>query len=221
MKTDGYALSINNGEAHALGFSHERFTTLLSIVMDSLNYEDDDLLITSLYHDLGKHLVPSTILTKPEKLTSLEFELIKTHTTFGCFLLEEELFQEQLVEVIDKYQLPIKVVTEEKLRKNAAEIALLHHEKWDGSGYPYGLVGSDIPLYVQIVSITDVIDALFSKRPYKDVWGPAQVYEYLTEQKNKHFSAEVVNRVLQCYEKICKLYGFESDEKFYQLDTYF
>jgi len=100
-------------------------------------------------HDIGKVAVPSSILLKPGPLTIEEFQIVKRHTTVGHDILKES--QSRLVQI-------------------AAVIALSHHERWDGTGYPGGLKGENIPLLGRITAVADVFDALTSKRPYKEAW---------------------------------------------------
>lgn len=129
-------------------------------------------------HDIGKVGIPDRILLKPGKLDYEEFEIMKTHTVNGAQVLIE---------------------AEENLKKNGKEmfrmgieIALTHHEKWDGSGYPEGLKGSQIPLAGRIVAVADVLDALLSKRPYKEPFSFEKSVEIILEGKGKHFDPDII-----------------------------
>jgi putative two-component system response regulator len=122
-------------------------------------------------HDVGKIGISDTILLKPGKLTVEEFEIMKTHTTIGAKVLDGQ--RSNLVET-------------------ARVIALTHHERWDGTGYPQGLSGEDIPLFGRIVSICDVFDALTSERPYKKAWLVEEAMAELVKQKGKQFDPELV-----------------------------
>ncbi|GAB6089214.1 HD domain-containing phosphohydrolase [Spirochaeta dissipatitropha] len=121
-------------------------------------------------HDIGKIAVPDNILFKPGRLTREEYEIVKQHTSLGWELLRN---------------------TSSKYLAEGAVIALNHHEKWDGSGYPNALSGKDIPLSGRIVGIIDVLDALISHRPYKDPWPPIQALEYIKAQAGQHFDPEL------------------------------
>ncbi len=122
-------------------------------------------------HDLGKIAVPDTILHKPGKLTLKEFEMIKSHTRVGAKMLEH---------------------TTSRLLQMAGVICLSHHEKWDGSGYPQGLAGEDIPLEGRIVAVVDVLDALTSPRPYKRAWTLEEALAEIRTQSGQHFDPQVV-----------------------------
>jgi putative two-component system response regulator len=123
-------------------------------------------------HDIGKIAVPDAILGKPGKLTDAEFEEIKTHTVIGAQMLAGSPFA--LLEV-------------------AEQIALTHHEKWDGGGYPAGLAGDAIPIVGRIVAIADVFDALTHERPYKAAWSTAEAIAEMTSQAGRHFDPEALD----------------------------
>ena len=123
-------------------------------------------------HDIGKVGIPDAILNKPGKLTADEFEQIKTHAELGYSMLNHS-------------KRPILQV--------AAIIAREHHEKWDGSGYPKGLVGNEIHIYGRITAIADVFDALGSPRCYKAAWKDEDIWTYFDEQKGKHFDPELID----------------------------
>lgn len=122
-------------------------------------------------HDIGKIGIPDLILLKPGKLTPEEFEIIKTHTTIGAAMLANS--QTELLQL-------------------AEEIALSHHERWDGSGYPARLAGESIPISGHIVSICDVFDALTNERPYKKAWPVADAISEIKSQAGKQFNPAVV-----------------------------
>lgn len=127
-------------------------------------------------HDLGKIAVPDHILLKPGKLTEEEFEIMKTHTLYGknaVAAIEEDLPGEMFI-------------------KYAKEIAYCHHEKWDGTGYPRGLKGNDIPLSGRIMAIADVYDALISERIYKPAFSHEKAKSIIFEGKGKHFDPALV-----------------------------
>ena len=122
-------------------------------------------------HDVGKIGISDAILLKPGKLTPEEWEKMKLHTVYGG-----EIFAED----------------DDPMLQIAKTIALTHHEKWDGSGYPNGLKGEEIPLEGRIVAIADVLDALMSKRPYKEAWTLDDSLTYIEENSGSHFDPNLV-----------------------------
>lgn len=122
-------------------------------------------------HDIGKIGVPDAILLKPGPLTADEYEVIKTHTTIGAQLLSGS--QSPIVQM-------------------AAEVALTHHERWDGTGYPYGALGESVPLAGRIVSIADVYDALISTRVYKHAWAPVDAINFIVSGRGTRFEPRIV-----------------------------
>lgn len=129
------------------------------------------LLSASMMHDVGKIGIPDNILLKPGKLTSEEFEIMKTHTVIGAELLSD---------------------SGSELIRMAEKIALSHHEKWNGTGYPNGLRGEEIPLEARIVAIVDVFDALTSERPYKKAWSIEDAVSLIQKEKGQHFDPTLV-----------------------------
>ncbi|MCO7226902.1 two-component system response regulator [Pleionea sp. CnH1-48] len=123
-------------------------------------------------HDVGKIGIPDHIMLKPAALTADEWEIMKTHSQIGADILGEHT---------------------SPLLTMARTVALTHHEKWDGSGYPRGLAGKEIPLEGRIVAVADVFDALTTQRPYKSAWPLEQALDYLKEQKGQHFDPELIN----------------------------
>ncbi|AXE30816.1 two-component system response regulator [Chromobacterium phragmitis] len=122
-------------------------------------------------HDTGKLGIPDAILRKPGPLTPEEWEVMKTHTRIGHDIL---------------------IRSEAPIFKLAAEVALRHHEKWDGSGYPDGLAGTAIPESARIVSLADVFDALTMKRPYKDAWPLEKALTTLRDGRGSHFEPRLI-----------------------------
>lgn len=144
------------------------------IIARSLGWGQDqcDLILNaSPMHDIGKIGIPDAILLKPGKFEPDEWEVMKTHTTIGGRLLEGE---------------------SSALMRLAREIALSHHERWDGSGYPRGIQADAIPMSGRIVAIADVFDALTSSRPYKKAWPIDAAIDYIRENSGKHFDPLVV-----------------------------
>lgn len=134
--------------------------------------ESETLLHATPMHDIGKIGIPDTILLKPAKLEPNEWEVMKTHTTIGYHILEGG---------------------DSELLNMAREIALAHHERWDGKGYPQGLAGEDIPLSGRIVSIADVFDALMSKRTYKEAWTAEEACTLIRENGGSQFDPQLVS----------------------------
>lgn len=134
------------------------------------------LSLAGLAHDLGKSRIPEEILNKPGKLTDEEYEVIKRHSNFSYSILS------------DAYVVPAQV-------KSAV---LCHHENEDGSGYPGGLLGPNIPLFAKIIHAVDVFDALTSKRPYKQPYTPAATYKYMLDQRGKQFDGNILDVMLTC-----------------------
>lgn len=126
----------------------------------------------ALMHDIGKIGIADDILLKPGSLTDEEYETMKTHTTIGANILAGS--DQELIQVSEK-------------------IARHHHEKWDGSGYPAGLEGSEIPLEARVVAIADVFDALSSSRVYKDAYSIEQTMEIIEADRDQHFSGRLVD----------------------------
>lgn len=132
----------------------------------------EQIRVASLLHDVGKIGIPDAILLKPGALTKDEFEIIKTHAEIGFRILED---------------------SHSELLLMGGEIAYTHHEKFDGSGYPRGLVGMDIPLVGRITAICDVFDALTSHRVYKAAMSAEEALEILKEGKGKHFDPDLLD----------------------------
>ncbi|MGZ5051788.1 MAG: HD domain-containing phosphohydrolase [Methylobacter sp.] len=154
---------------HILRMSH---TSALLAKSIGWNEADCELMLhASPMHDIGKIGIPDHILLKPGKLSPEEWEIMKTHATIGANILEGD---------------------DSDLMRCASEIALSHHEKWDGSGYPYGLVGEAIPLAGRIAALADVFDALTSERPYKKAWTVEAAVEFITVNSGSHFDPDLV-----------------------------
>ncbi|MCP5510869.1 MAG: HD domain-containing protein [Leptospiraceae bacterium] len=132
-------------------------------------------------HDIGKIGISDEILLKPGKYTEEEFEIMKSHPKIGYSILEG---------------------SSSELIQKGAEIALYHHEKWDGSGYPNQLSGEDIPISGRIVAIADVFDALGSNRPYKKPWALSDIRGYLLEMKGKHFDPDLLDAFFDSWDEI-------------------
>jgi len=152
-----------------------RYSQLLALAMGFTKEQGELLLTTSPLHDIGKIAIPDSILLKPAALEPHEFEIIKTHTTLGAKMLSG---------------------SDSVFLKMAETIALSHHEKWDGRGYPHGIKGEDIPLVGRICAIADVFDALSSPRPYKEAWTFERTVEEIAKLKGTHFDPKLVEAFL-------------------------
>ncbi len=135
-------------------------------------------------HDVGKIGIPDSILLKPGKHTVEEFEIMKTHSVIGADILRN---------------------AESDILKTAGEIALSHHEAWDGSGYPYGLKGEEIPISGRIVKVADVYDALRSKRPYKKAMEHKEAYKIMFELRDQ-FDPTFLNAFAECEDEFRRLF---------------
>ncbi len=137
-----------------------------------LDAEDAELLLhAAAMHDIGKIAIPESILMKPGRLNPAEWELMKTHTTIGANLLSG---------------------SRSPVVRMAEVIALTHQERWDGSGYPKGLAGEQIPLVGRICSVCDVFDALISERPYKHAWSIEEALAEISAESGTHFDPRIV-----------------------------
>lgn len=141
-------------------------------------------------HDVGKVSIRDSILLKPGKLSEEEFSEMKRHSLKGFEMLEG---------------------VKNPFLKAGAEIALSHHERYDGKGYPNGTQGEDIALYGRITSVADVFDALTSKRPYKEPWSIERACNLLKEESGKQFDPAVINAFFDCMDEILEVYNQFSD----------
>jgi putative nucleotidyltransferase with HDIG domain len=154
----------------------QRVTTLTLKLARAMGIREADVLHIqrgALLHDIGKLGVPDNILLKSGKLTEEEWEIMRQHPTYAFNML-----------------FPIVYL------KPALDIPYCHHEKWDGTGYPQGLQGEQIPLAARIFAVADVWDALTSDRPYRNAWPKEQASEYIREQAGKHFDPQAVKAFL-------------------------
>lgn len=139
---------------------------------------------SSILHDIGKVGIPDSVLLKPGRLTSEEFEVMKTHATIGADALDDAANRSKYCDFL----------------RTAAEIARYHHEKFDGNGYPEQLKGSEIPLSARVVAVADVFDALTSERVYKGAMCPLDARKIIESERGKHFDPVVVEAFLYCWD---------------------
>lgn len=164
----------NETGLHVIRMSHYSH-----IIACALGFDDnaaENILHAAPLHDVGKIGIPDSILQKPGKLTPEDWAIMREHPTIGARIIGTH--------------------TSELLRM-AHDIALTHHERWDGSGYPRGLKGEEIPLVGRIVAIADVFDVLTTERSYKKAWPLNEALAYIKEQRNKHFDPQVVDIFLE------------------------
>lgn len=158
-----------------------------------LSPEDQDMLLAAApMHDVGKIGIPDSILLKPGRLDASEFEVMKRHAQMGF-------------EILAGSQSPSL--------QSAAIIALGHHEKFDGSGYPDGLVGEAIPLFARICAVADVFDALTSERPYKKAWDLGVARDFLQEHSGTHFDPACVQSFVNAWAEVLEIRDAYSDTK--------
>lgn len=153
----------------------------------------NDLKLASLLHDIGKIAIPRAILNKPGKLTEEEFEIVKTHTSIAG-------------EVLNKANAAFIVsFGKDSYLALARDIALYHHEQWNGGGYPHGLKGETIPLSARIVALADVYDALRSVRPYKKAFTHMDAVDIITNKEKEHFDPYVLKAFLAQSDIFCEI----------------
>ncbi|WP_235818887.1 HD-GYP domain-containing protein [Vreelandella massiliensis] len=164
-----------------------RMSQCCALIARELGWTDAEcelILLASPMHDIGKIGIPDRILLKPGKFEPDEWEIMKTHVTIGARMLEGD---------------------DSDLLRLARDIALTHHEKWDGSGYPHGTAGEAIPLSGRIAAISDVFDALTSPRPYKRAWSVDEALTLIEENRGKHFDPAVVDAFFKVLPEVLKV----------------
>lgn len=175
--------------AHIVRMAH--FSTLIAREMGFDRDMQDALLIAAPMHDVGKLGTPDHILLKPGRLDPAEFEIMKKHAAIGHEILKDSA---------------------SPYMQLAATIALSHHEKYDGSGYPHGLSGEHIPVVGRIVAVADVFDALTSARPYKPSWELDRARSFLIEGRGAHFDPLCVDALLGCWDQVLDIRSRFRDE---------
>jgi putative two-component system response regulator len=148
----------------------------------------------SCLHDIGKIAIPDQVLKKPGKLTKDEFQLMQTHAAIGGKILEEA-YQELGSELLHY----------------ARDMTLYHHEKYDGTGYPFGLKADAIPLSARILALADVFDALSSERVYKKAFDRATCHKIITEESGKHFDPRIVATFIKVEDGFWEIHGKYQD----------
>ncbi len=168
------------------------FCALIAKKLDMPKQFIDDIRVQAVLHDVGKIHIPIDILVKPRAFTPEEWEVMKRHPGYGAMIIGSH-----------------------KKLAMGRSIALTHHEKWDGNGYPNGLKGAQIPIEGQIISICDQYDALRSARPYKPAYSHKEAYKIITEGDGrtspKHFSPRVLNAFKEVSDEFERVYESMKD----------
>lgn len=187
INTLGTIVEFRNMESGAHTLRIREFTKALLLVVKRkypeyglTNKEINTIADAAVLHDVGKISISDTVLLKPGKLTKEEFEVMKTHTTKGAEIVKQ-----------------ISSMDEDYFR-HSYDIALCHHEKWKGEGYPNGLKGKEIPLSAQVVSIADCYDALVSERVYKPPFTTEEAFQMIMNGECGSFSEEL----LECFKEV-------------------
>ncbi|OKY27792.1 MULTISPECIES: HD domain-containing phosphohydrolase [Thalassotalea] len=165
----------------------KRVAEICALVATKLGLEDKlvaAIKIAAPLHDIGKVAIPNNILQKPDQLNEQEWQLMKSHTVVGSDLLER---------------------SKEKISRIAARMAKYHHENWDGTGYPDGLEGENIPLEARIMAIADVFDSLGTKRVYQKQWDNKDILQFLQEQRGKKFQPELVDIFIKHFDEFTQI----------------
>ncbi len=167
-----------------------QYSELIARCLGMPDAEREMLLIAAPMHDVGKLGTPDHILLKNGRLTPEELLVMREHAMIGYEILKDS--------------------TSPVLRM-AAQIAASHHEKFDGSGYPFGLAGEDIPLVGRIVAVADVFDALTSQRPYKPAWSLEHARDFLLQGSGSHFDPRCVDEFLGAWEEVLRIHSRNAD----------
>ena len=181
----------NETGMHVMRMSH--FAKELALAYGLTAQQAEILLHAAPMHDIGKIGIADSIMLKPGKLTDEEFSTMKKHPEIGAEIIGD--------------------CGDSLLLQVAKSVSLTHHEKWDGTGYPRGLAGEDIPIEGRICAIADVFDALTSKRPYKEAWTIDETVDFLKSQKGKHFEPKLVDLMIEILPKVLEIRAAFKDEE--------
>lgn len=182
------------------GLHLERMARYSGLIADALGLPDEEVRVIEIaapLHDVGKIAIPDAILLKPGRYTEEEFAVMKQHPQLGYEILKD---------------------SSSRFVQCGATIALGHHERWDGTGYPGGLQGEAIPLAARIVAIADVLDALTTARPYKLAWPMEQAFDYLSQYAGSHFDPDAAARLLQRKEQVQEIFHYFHPESVVEPD---
>jgi len=169
-----------------------KYSYLLALAYGLSESEADMILNASPMHDIGKIGIPDNVLLKPGKLDANEWKTMQSHVIIGGGILADE---------------------DSKLMNTAQQIALHHHEKWDGSGYPKGLKEDEISIEGRLCAVADVFDALLSKRPYKEPWPVEKAIDLIESEAGKHFDPKIAPLMTQILPDIQTIMADHPDEK--------
>lgn len=181
VKRLGLAAEYKDNETGLHVIRMSKYSKFIALEYGLSEKESELLELAAPMHDLGKIGISDAILRKPGKLNSEEWKIIQTHSKIGFEILGEH---------------------SDDLLTAAATVALQHHERWDGKGYPNGISKEDIHIYARIVTVADVFDALTSKRPYKEAWESEKAINVIKEESGKQFDPKVVNAFLNAIDDI-------------------
>ena len=180
----------NETGLHVIRMSH--YTRLLAQAYGGNDAWVELIFNAAPMHDIGKIVIPDKILRKPGKLDAEEWEIMKTHTLMGA-------------EIIGDHPSP--------LLQLSSTIAVTHHEKWDGTGYPHGLAEEDIALEGRIVAIADVFDALTSHRPYKKEWPVEEALDLIDRESGRHFDPSLVHLLHEVLPEVLEIKKQNAEEQ--------
>jgi len=180
----------NETGMHVIRMSH--YARLLAEAISDDQQWIDLIFSAAPMHDIGKIGIPDNILLKPGKLDDKEWDIMRKHPEFGANIIGDH---------------------NSELMQMAKEIAITHHEKWNGFGYPYKLKGEEIPLSGRIVAIADVFDALTTERPYKKAWTVEDAVNLINEESGKHFDPELVSLFHKVLPEILEIKVMYAEEK--------
>ena len=171
---------------------YQKWAEQKDISKEKIKHYTDILRIAAMLHDVGKVAISDIILKKPGRLSEEEYRIIQTHAKEGAEIFDNPISEFDAL---------------------ASEIALTHHEKWDGSGYPRGLKGKEIPLFGRITALADVYDALISRRTYKQPWSEEKVIKHLKDSAHSHFDPELVDIFISIHDVIQAIRNKYPDEE--------
>lgn len=192
------AIGCRDGET---GQHLDRVAVIARMIAEELGFDERqarEIFLASPLHDVGKLAVKDAILLKPGRLTPDEFTEMKKHTEFGQEILKN---------------------SSSDLIRTAERIAASHHEKWDGTGYPRGLKGAEIPIEARIVAVADVFDALCSERPYKQAWPLQKALQEIMNNSGKHFDPSCVAAFARRWAQIRELFQRGEDASYDETKT--
>jgi putative two-component system response regulator len=190
-----------------------RYTRLIAQSLELPEEVIETLEQAALLHDIGKIGIPDSVLLKPGKLSEDEFAMMQKHPGFGKRILTSySTDEEKTLQRHAEVGAHILEVGSSRILDMARTIALTHHERWDGSGYPLGLKGNDIPLVGRIVAVADVFDALSSRRSYKKAFPLDECFQIMLESRGSHFDPQVLDAFLSVRDKVVQVQLHYADE---------